>query len=295
LRLSTGMTLEAWVNPSAVSSVWRDVIYKGNDNYYLEGPRQRLCRSGWTFGKAAEPGLAANTWLSGYLRRTRCAFMSTGCGIACAPRHVPIHECFAGQETTSTANTSGQHRRGAHLQHGADATQIRRTRTSMDRRHFRRSALHRAASALVINRPTPQQSAGVLLTNTGNANLTVSSIPFGRTKFDFNERSLRIHSRRATVASSVSLSRRKLPGPNSGVDHLGQCPGSPHDLVGWYWRRRLSEPHGSRATQARPNSSQSAPAVSPGRSMGFWVEPSRQGRSRPRDSIPRPTALGRIP
>ena len=31
------MTLEAWVDPSATSSGWRDVIYKGNDNYYLEG------------------------------------------------------------------------------------------------------------------------------------------------------------------------------------------------------------------------------------------------------------------
>ncbi len=36
LRLTTGMTLEAWVNPSTVSSAWRDVIYKGNDNYFLE-------------------------------------------------------------------------------------------------------------------------------------------------------------------------------------------------------------------------------------------------------------------
>ena len=29
------MTLEAWVNPTTVSSAWRDVVYKGNDNYYL--------------------------------------------------------------------------------------------------------------------------------------------------------------------------------------------------------------------------------------------------------------------
>ncbi len=29
------MTLEAWVFPTAVSSAWRDVVYKGNDNYYL--------------------------------------------------------------------------------------------------------------------------------------------------------------------------------------------------------------------------------------------------------------------
>ena len=36
LQLSSGMTLEAWVNPSTVNANWRDVIYKGNDNYYLE-------------------------------------------------------------------------------------------------------------------------------------------------------------------------------------------------------------------------------------------------------------------
>jgi hypothetical protein len=36
LHLTTAMTLEAWVNPSSVSSAWRDVVYKGNDNYYLE-------------------------------------------------------------------------------------------------------------------------------------------------------------------------------------------------------------------------------------------------------------------
>jgi hypothetical protein len=36
LHLTTAMTLEAWVKPSAVTSAWRDVIYKGNDNYFLE-------------------------------------------------------------------------------------------------------------------------------------------------------------------------------------------------------------------------------------------------------------------
>ena len=36
LHLSTGMTLEAWVNPSTVNANYRDVIYKGNDNFYLE-------------------------------------------------------------------------------------------------------------------------------------------------------------------------------------------------------------------------------------------------------------------
>ena len=32
------MTLEAWVDPATVSSAWRDVIEKGNDNYYLRAP-----------------------------------------------------------------------------------------------------------------------------------------------------------------------------------------------------------------------------------------------------------------
>ena len=38
LHLSNAMTLEAWVNPTVVTSAWRDVIYKGgNDNYLIEG------------------------------------------------------------------------------------------------------------------------------------------------------------------------------------------------------------------------------------------------------------------
>jgi hypothetical protein len=37
LRLTRAMTLEAWVNPATVSNTWRDVIMKGNDNYYLAG------------------------------------------------------------------------------------------------------------------------------------------------------------------------------------------------------------------------------------------------------------------
>jgi Concanavalin A-like lectin/glucanases superfamily/Domain of unknown function (DUF2341) len=37
LQLTTGMTLEAWVYPTVIGTWWGDVIYKGNDNYYLEG------------------------------------------------------------------------------------------------------------------------------------------------------------------------------------------------------------------------------------------------------------------
>src|SRR5215467_1609285 len=44
LHLTTGMTLEAWVNPSTVNANYRDVIYKGNDNYYLEATSSHSSR-----------------------------------------------------------------------------------------------------------------------------------------------------------------------------------------------------------------------------------------------------------
>ena len=69
LQLSSGMTLEAWVNPSTVSSAWRDVIYKGNDNYYLEGTSVNDGKpdGGGTFGGAnanayGSAALTANAW-----------------------------------------------------------------------------------------------------------------------------------------------------------------------------------------------------------------------------------------
>ena len=67
LQLTTTMTLEAWVNPSVVSSAWRDVIYKGDDNYYLEGTSTsgQAPGMGGTFSPSPLTGtaaLATNTW-----------------------------------------------------------------------------------------------------------------------------------------------------------------------------------------------------------------------------------------
>ena len=63
------MTLEAWVNPVSVSSAWRDVIYKGDDNYYLEGTSANggVPAGGGTFGGAGATRLRLrrappNTW-----------------------------------------------------------------------------------------------------------------------------------------------------------------------------------------------------------------------------------------
>ncbi|PYJ85154.1 MAG: hypothetical protein DME22_10205 [Verrucomicrobia bacterium] len=69
LHLTTGMTLEAWVNATTVSSAWRDVIYKGNDNYFLEGTsdNNKLPGGGATLGGAGAltygtGALAVGTW-----------------------------------------------------------------------------------------------------------------------------------------------------------------------------------------------------------------------------------------
>jgi uncharacterized protein (TIGR03437 family) len=69
LHVITTMTLEAWVKPSKVNNAWRDVIYKGNDNYYLEGmsPNGSAPAVGGTFGSAntnlfSDKALVVNTW-----------------------------------------------------------------------------------------------------------------------------------------------------------------------------------------------------------------------------------------
>src|SRR5262249_3176323 len=64
LQLGSGMTLEAWVNPTSTTSNWRDVIYKPDDNYYLEGSSDQggAPSGGGTFG-----GSGANTVAAGPL------------------------------------------------------------------------------------------------------------------------------------------------------------------------------------------------------------------------------------
>src|SRR5262249_11360264 len=66
LHLTNAMTLEAWVYPTTVAAVWSDVIYKSDDNYYLEGTSHNgPPAGGGTFISSPIYGtatLAANTW-----------------------------------------------------------------------------------------------------------------------------------------------------------------------------------------------------------------------------------------
>jgi hypothetical protein len=73
LDLTKGMTLEAWVDPTAVSNAWRDVLYKGNganDNYMLYSSSQPTSfpATGGSFGSSSDVPtfgtavLPLNTW-----------------------------------------------------------------------------------------------------------------------------------------------------------------------------------------------------------------------------------------
>jgi hypothetical protein len=61
LHLTTGMTLEAWVYPTATSSQWRDVIEKGNDNYYLF-PTPPAAGGSWAEPPLFGTSIPANVW-----------------------------------------------------------------------------------------------------------------------------------------------------------------------------------------------------------------------------------------
>ena len=69
LRLTNGMTLEAWVYPTRVTNAWRDVVYKGDDNYFLMAtskPQSRPAGGGIFSGTYSDifgtSNLALNTW-----------------------------------------------------------------------------------------------------------------------------------------------------------------------------------------------------------------------------------------
>ena len=67
LRLTTAMTLEAWVYPAVNNAAWRDVIYKGNDNYFLEGTSDNGGSPGAGISTVPNPtygtsALPVNTW-----------------------------------------------------------------------------------------------------------------------------------------------------------------------------------------------------------------------------------------
>jgi hypothetical protein len=97
LRLSAAMTLEAWISPSAVTAIWRDIIYKGDDNYYLEGTSTIAGRPamGGTFANSLLYGpsaLTPNVWthLAATYDGTTMKLYVNGILVASQPQSGPI-------------------------------------------------------------------------------------------------------------------------------------------------------------------------------------------------------------
>jgi chitodextrinase len=68
LHLTTAMTLEAWVKPGSTVNKWEDIVYKGDDNYFLEATSNKNVPAGaGTFGTTdvaayGTSALPKNTW-----------------------------------------------------------------------------------------------------------------------------------------------------------------------------------------------------------------------------------------
>jgi hypothetical protein len=89
LQLSSGMTLEAWVKPSVITSAWRDLIFKDDDNYFLMASSSSggLPAAGGTFATAFGTGtlqVAPPTWthLAVTYDRVRLRFYVNGVQVA---------------------------------------------------------------------------------------------------------------------------------------------------------------------------------------------------------------------
>src|SRR5262249_19613060 len=114
LHLTTGLTLEAWVFPTALSSSWSDVIYKGSDTYFLMGttPQSQLPDMGGTFASTNLYGTSAlplNTWthLAGTYDGSMMRFYVNGVQVASQPQTgtVPAN---SGLLSIGGDSTSGQ-------------------------------------------------------------------------------------------------------------------------------------------------------------------------------------------
>ncbi len=96
LHLTAGMTLEAWVNPSTTSSAWRDVIYKGNDNYYLEGTSS-------SSGKPAGGAIAGGSYAEAF--GTSALTANTFSYLAVSYDGATVRLYVNGTQVASTAHT----------------------------------------------------------------------------------------------------------------------------------------------------------------------------------------------
>ncbi len=125
LHLTTAMTVEAWINPAIFLNSWNDVIYRGNDNYYLlvynGGPVAGLTTSTGINSNAFGPSvLPLNTW-------THIAQTFDGSTVTVFVNGVPVAtSAITGtiQDTTNPLEIGSDHIYGQYFQGLIDDVRI---------------------------------------------------------------------------------------------------------------------------------------------------------------------------
>ncbi|MBZ5676611.1 MAG: fibronectin type III domain-containing protein [Acidobacteriia bacterium] len=250
LHLTTGMTLEAWVNPSTVSSAMRDVIYKSNDNYYLEATTNHtgLPGGGGTFGATdvaayGTAPLAVNSW-------THLAITYDGAALSLYVNGLQV--ATLAQSGTIATSTNP-------LQIGGDTNlgqffsgvidEVRLYRVALTQAQIlsdMNTALGGTGSLPIVNLSTSSLSFGnqgvgtssgaqpVTLTNVGGANLAINSIGLsGGNTADFSQ----TNNCPATLAATnfctinVTFAPTTTGSRNSSVVINDNASGSPHTIT----------------------------------------------------------------
>jgi chitodextrinase len=220
LHLSTAMTLEAWVNPSAVTSAWRDVIYKGNDNYFLMGTTSQSGRPsvGGIFGTANVNNyglstLALNTWshLAGTYDGTTLRLYVNGTQVASTPRTGLI------ASSTNPLEIGGDSIFGQYFTGLIDEVRVYNVALSPAQIQLDMAAPISVSSPVAALSPaslgfgsqgTGTASAGqnVIVTNTGTAPLVISSVSLtGTNATDFAQTSTCITTLAPGAACAVTV------------------------------------------------------------------------------------------
>jgi len=118
LGLTAGMTLEAWVYPTAIPAGWTDIIYKDKDTYFLMGstPQAQAPDFGGTFASGNVFGLGTlplNTWthLAGTYDGTTMRIYVNSVLVSSRAQTGPV-AVVAGPLTIGGDATSGQYWNG---------------------------------------------------------------------------------------------------------------------------------------------------------------------------------------
>jgi chitodextrinase len=247
LQLTSGMTLEAWVNPLSAAAGWKDLIYKGNDNYYLEamtpsGVPAIGVTLGPTHPEAFAPSpLPLNTWthlaatydgvmLRLYINGSQVASLSAPGTIITSANPLQIGgdsiwgQFFQGTidevRVYSVALTPGQIQADMATAVGAASP-------------F--ASLSRVAVSFG-NQPvgTSSSPSTVTLTNDGTVALNVSTISFtGAQAADFSQSNNCIGSLAPSASCTIDVRFTPL---NSGVRNASlsiadNAPGNPHSVA----------------------------------------------------------------